>query len=121
MEVRKHRAAPWKAVLAQGAEILEGPDPLGGLDPGAEVDISIRRASALPDADGFLPGSYATGDAIDLWQDIYVEDGDPSTDADARWAQAQAMADGLNAAWRTAEPDAPGQPDTDNTQAVGDV
>lgn len=102
-EISEHLRGPWKAILAQGAEVLEGPDPLGDLDPSDEVDISIRRGSALPDSDGFLNGTYASGDIIELWDDLYVEDGDPSTDADARWLQAQAMADGLNAAWRAGE------------------
>lgn len=94
----EHLRGPWQAILSQAGDVLDGTDPLGDLNPDDEVDISIRRGSALPDEDGSLPGSYRSGDAIELWDDMYVEDGDPSTDADARWAQAQAMAAGLNAA-----------------------
>lgn len=102
-EINEHLRGPWKAILSQHGDVLEGPDPLGGLDVGDEVDISIRRGSALPDEFGSLPGTCFTGDVIDLWDDLYVEDGDDSTSADARWSQAQAMADGLNAAWRATE------------------
>jgi hypothetical protein len=105
--ISEHLRGPWKAILAQGPDVLEGTDPLGELDPGNEVDISIRRESALPDSDGFLPGTCFSGDVIELWDDLYVEDGDPATSADARWAQAQAMAAGLNAAAEVL----PGQPE----------
>jgi hypothetical protein len=91
-----HLREPWKAVLAdEDGDILDG---LDGLDPDNEVSISIRRGTALPDERGALPGTYKSGDIIELWDFLYVEDGDPSTDAPARWAQAQAMAAGLNSA-----------------------
>lgn len=90
-----HPQGPWTAVLSQHGDIL---DNLNGLRPDDEVDISICRWSAMPDEDGILPRAYASGDVIELWDDLYVEDGDPSTNAAARWAQAQAMAAGLNAA-----------------------
>jgi hypothetical protein len=89
---------PWLAVLSMGGEILDRTQTFDTLNPGDGVEISIRRGTALPDEDGYLPGTCKSGDVIELWQDLYVEDGDPSTDAPARWAQAQAMAAGLNAA-----------------------
>jgi hypothetical protein len=89
---------PWQAILSTGADLID----LADLEPADEVDISIRRGTALPvkDDDGceYLPGTCNSGDVIRLWDDLYVEDGDPSTDAPARWVQAQAMAAGLNAA-----------------------
>ena len=90
---------PWRAVLADEYGFVL--DNLDDSSPDDEVRISIRRGSALPTErhDNLrLPGTCLSGDVIDLWDCIYVEDGDPSTDAPARWTQAQAMADGLNAA-----------------------
>ena len=101
METKGHLTAPWRAVLADDLGfVLVG---LDHLDPGCgEVTISIRRASALPIArdaeESELPASARPGDVIALWDHVDVDGGDPSTDAAARWAQAQAMADGLNAA-----------------------
>src|ERR1051325_2811537 len=92
-----HLTGPWTAVMSIDGEILDRTQTFDTLAPDDEVEISIRRGSALPDHDGYLPGSYASGDIIELWDGLYVEDGDPSTDAPARWAQAQAMAAGLNA------------------------
>jgi len=96
----EHLRGPWKAVLSLHGEVIGGDDPFAELIPSDEVDISIRRGTALPDKDDedSLPRTCRSGDVIDLWDDLYVEDGDPSTDAAARWAQAQAMAAGLNAA-----------------------
>ncbi|MEU8158157.1 hypothetical protein AB0B94_31265 [Micromonospora sp. NPDC048986] len=99
----EHLRGPWRAIVADDhGFILDSLDDLNGDD---EVKISIRRGSALPtagddsdDDDERLPGSCSSGDLIELWDHLYVEDGDPSTDAPARWVQAQAMADGLNAA-----------------------
>jgi hypothetical protein len=91
-----HLRGPWRAILAD--ECGDVVDSLDGFEPDDEVTITIRRGSALPDEDGELPGTYRSGDIIELWDGLYVEDGDPSTDAPARWAQAQAMAAGLNAA-----------------------
>jgi hypothetical protein len=90
-----HLTGPWKAVLAYESYAI---DSLDKVDPEDEVSISIRRDSALPSDDGTLPGTYNSGDIIELWDGLYVEDGNPSTEAPARWAQAQAMAAGLNAA-----------------------
>lgn len=98
---------PWRAILAQTGDVVPD-DELGALDASDEVDISIRRGSALPDDEGRLPGTCYSADVIELWEDLYVEDGDPGTSADARWAQAQAMAAGLNAAY--------GQPPKDGDQ-----
>lgn len=87
---------PWHAVLTTDDGFVI--DNLDGLNPDDEVSISIRRGTSLPDEDGHAPGGGFSGDMIELWEHLYVEDGDPSTDAPARWAQAQAMAAGLNAA-----------------------
>lgn len=108
VEIREHLRGPWKAFMSQGAWVYDGDDPFGGFDNGDTVDISIRRASALPVADGHLPGTCRSGDLIELWEGLYFEDedDDPTTTAGARWAQARAMADGLNAAWRANEPGA---------------
>lgn len=100
METTDHLRGPWQAVLADNYGYAM--DGLDGLNPDDEVSISIRRGSALPvfrdDDEPRLPGTCKSGDVIELWNHLYVEDGDPSTDAPARWAQAQAMAAGLNAA-----------------------
>lgn len=95
---------PWQAVLIDGDGYVI--DNMSDLHPHQEVSISIRRWSALPTGpvgEQRLPGTCRSGDVIELWDYLYVEDGDPSTDAPARWAQAQAMAAGLNSATQPAE------------------
>jgi hypothetical protein len=89
---------PWQAVISQHGETLDGADPFADLDGHDEVDISIRRDSALPDDDGRLPGFYNSGDLIDVWDDLYVDEDDETTAARTRWEQAQAMTAGLHAA-----------------------
>lgn len=93
-----HLRGPWQAVISSRA--VAYPDLATvriELGDDAEFDISVRRGSALPDDDGYLPFSYRSGDVAyeicDVWMD---GDGDPSVSAQARWAQAQAMAAGLN-------------------------
>lgn len=86
---------PWKALLIHEGYAI---DDFSELDSEDEVDIRIARDSALPDSDGDMPGSYKSGDvALDI-RDIYVEDGDPNTDAPAVYERAKLMAAGLNGA-----------------------
>lgn len=97
---------PWVAVLA---------DPLGFVydspqdarenadDPTDDFRIRIVRDSALPnDRSGDrlrLPSSYHEGDIAHDLYDVWLVDADEeSVGAEARRAQAQAMAAGLNAA-----------------------
>lgn len=98
---QEHLTGPWQAVVSNCGESY--PDiRIAMVELGAEgsVDISVRRGTALPhqDDDGYLPGSYISGDMAYELEGVYFSDGDPSTDAEARWVQAQAMAAGLNAA-----------------------
>jgi hypothetical protein len=85
-----HLEGPWTAVLSDGDGYAV--DDLGELFADSEVEISIRRDTALPDDEGKLPGSFNGGDLIEVFGDYFGEGGEP------RWAQAQAMAAGLNAA-----------------------
>jgi hypothetical protein len=95
---------PWQVVLADRhgnvyadvatalAEVEDQDDP---------VTISVVRGTAVPErlgGDLFAPGSHHTGDvAYEI--EAYLEDPHDSTiGADARLAQAEAMAAGLNAA-----------------------
>jgi hypothetical protein len=105
-DINEHLHGPWVAVLADRhgfayesfAEALE--------DLGAEHDeemrISVRRGTAAPIwRYGNLrnPGSYSSGDlAYELDDVLLIEPDDASIGAEARYAQAQAMAAGLNAA-----------------------
>jgi hypothetical protein len=96
-----HLSGPWQAVLSHRGESY--PDMRTAqieLGENGEVDISVRRGTALAHEDDYpyLPSSYNSGDVAYKLDGIYFSDGDPSTDAEARWAQAQAMAAGLNAA-----------------------
>jgi hypothetical protein len=97
-----HLRGPWAALISYRGESYDSLRTARiELGPDGEVDISVRRGTALPheDDDGYLPGSYAAGDlAYELEDVMLTDDGDPSTAADARYAQAQAMAAGLNAA-----------------------
>lgn len=85
---------PWKALI-----VHEGwaADDFSELGPEDEVDIVIVRDSALPDAEGYMSGTYKTDDVAFTAEDIYV-DGDGGTAAPTIYARAQVMADGLNAA-----------------------
>lgn len=98
---------PWHVVLADrdGFVYDSLTDLIQDHADADEVSISIRRGTALPVADADvdqgddddmdntrLPGSYKADDLIEIFDD-YVEEG-----AEMRWAQAQAMAAGLNAA-----------------------
>lgn len=98
----EHLRGPWAAVISRRGKAY--PDVRTArieLGDNGEVDISVRRGTARPheDDDGYLPGSYATGDLAYELSFVYLtDDGDPSVAAEARFAQAQAMAAGLNAA-----------------------
>lgn len=90
---------PWTAVISNAGDAYDSVrTALIELGMDGEVDISVRRGTAAPD-DGYLPGSYASGDVAYELNDVYLSaDGDASVAAEARFAQAQAMAAGLNAA-----------------------
>jgi hypothetical protein len=98
---------PWVAVLADTygfvyesvADARENADHAAG----REFGVSVRRGTAAviePAGDrGRLPGSYHSGDLAYELDDVWLDDADDqSIGADARFAQAQAMAAGLNAA-----------------------
>lgn len=104
-----HLRGPWSAVLADesGYTYESVDEALSDLGPDEEMQISIRRGTALPrtdidDVDARLPGEFRTGDCIFEIEVYLGEDGDPSTSCEARYAQAEAMAAGLNAAGVTA-------------------
>lgn len=98
-DTTNHLRDPWAAVISHQGDAYDSVRTARielGMD--GEVDISVRRDTAAPD-DGYLPGTCNTGDiAYELNYVLLTEDGDPSVAAEARWAQAQAMAAGLNAA-----------------------
>jgi len=105
VSISEHLRGPWQAVLAEPdghvhASVEEAIEELGEEE---EVDIAVVRGTAVPTIrDGGLrrPGSYAEGDVaheISCW---LTDPDDESMGAAARWAQAQAMAAGLNAAAR---------------------
>jgi hypothetical protein len=91
---------PWMAVISNCEDAY--PDMrTARIEVGeyGQVNISVRRGSALPDDDGYLPGTYRSGDIAYEIGDVWMDgDGDGSISAEARWAQAQAMAAGLNGA-----------------------
>lgn len=89
-----HLQGPWTACLSDSdGFVVDGLADIEGYD----VTITIRRATALPDDEGRLPGSYRSADLIEIYDDYLEEDGG----TEARWAQAQAMTAGLNTAWAT--------------------
>lgn len=107
-ETNAHLRGPWVAVLADddGAVYATFDDALTelGEDWDSEMTIRVVRGTALPiesptDEALRLPGSYQTGDvALDMDDVWLVDPDDASIGAEARYLQAQAMADGLNAA-----------------------
>lgn len=87
--IYEHLTGPWKAILFdEHGQVYD--DPAGAADD-VFLDTAICRGSALPDADGRLPGVLDSRDLLDV---------------NAEWSQVKAMADGLNAAWRANEPGA---------------
>lgn len=95
----QHLTGPWQAVISSGGDAYDGVrTALIELGEEGEVDISVRRGTAAPD-DAYLPGSHHTGDVAYELENVYLVDpDDASVGAEARFAQAQAMAAGLNAA-----------------------
>jgi hypothetical protein len=95
-----HLSGPWIAVISHGPDAYDSIRTARiELGDDGEVDISVRRRSAAPDDDGWLPGSYQSGDVAYELENVYLDgEGDAAVGAEARWAQAQAMAAGLNAA-----------------------
>jgi hypothetical protein len=98
---------PWLAVLAdRDGFVYESIDEAReNFDEADEFRVSIVRGTAMPskpldeDDTPRLPGSYSSGDQIFELDYLYLDgDGDLSVSAGARFAQAQAMAAGLNAA-----------------------
>lgn len=97
---------PWLAVVADRYGFVY--DSVADAKDSAEDDevkISVVRGTAMPnDRNGTtgvllrLPGSHDSGDVAYELDDVYLDDEDESVAADARYAQAQAMAAGLNAA-----------------------
>ncbi len=97
---------PWTAVLADRHGFVYATFALAlddlGADHDEEMEISVRRGSAAPvEQHGNLrnPGSYSSGDLAYELDDVWLVDpDDPSIGAEARYAQAVAMATGLNMA-----------------------
>jgi hypothetical protein len=102
----EHLRGPWLATLSDRAGFVYDSvaDARGNADdPDDEFSVSIVRGTAMPDDRSGcrlrMPGSYSAGDQIFDLDDLYLDDdGDESVTAGARFAQAQAMAAGLNAA-----------------------
>lgn len=107
MTTIEHLRGPWLAVLANRGDVYPTFEMAAEMLPDdAEMDISIVRGSALPvdneDGEGMREArtsvNYDVGDIAmetDAW---LVDPDDDSCGAEARYAQAQAMAEGLNAA-----------------------
>lgn len=104
-----HLQGPWAAVIAdRDGFVYNSVDDVreNAEDPEDEYTIAVVRGSAVPtDRNGTtgcrlrLPGSAFCGDKAYEIENIYLDgDGDETTGLEARWAQAQAMAAGLNAA-----------------------
>lgn len=92
---REALRGPWQAVLASLGDAMTWDDYDGnGLDP-EDVQILIVRGTALPDDTGRLPTSYR---AVDMLIDFDMYGCDSNDEVEARWAQAQAMAAGLQQA-----------------------
>lgn len=98
---------PWLAVLADcDGFVFESIDEAReDADESEEFRVSVIRGTAMPserldeDDTPRLPGSHNSGDQVFELDGLYLDgDGDLSVSAEARYAQAQAMAAGLNAA-----------------------
>lgn len=105
METTDHLRGPWRAVLANrdGFVWRTYADAVENLADAEEMTISVVRGTALPveDEEGGEArgaGTYDAGDLIFEIDAYLVDPDDDSCGAEARYAQAQAMADGLNAA-----------------------
>lgn len=96
-DTANHLQGPWVAILSAEGNLI--PDA-SELSENEAADICIVRRSAVPveNEDGALdwPRAFSGDDMIELFEELeYAE-------AQIRWAQAQAMAAGLNAAGGTA-------------------
>lgn len=107
MSANPHLAGPWQAVLAtrDGFVLDSIEEAIEDFGEDEEVRITIVRDTAVPtDRNGTtgdvlrLPGSYKSGDMIFELEAYLTDPDDESMGAAARWAQAQAMCAGLNAA-----------------------
>ncbi|MEV2239465.1 hypothetical protein [Micromonospora sp. NPDC049891] len=95
--------SPWIAYLASpdGWVYQSAEDAAEDLGPEEEVRIGVARGTAAPtERDGGLrlPGTYQSGDQVFEFETYIDGEGDESQSAAVRFAQAQAMAAGLNAA-----------------------
>ena len=92
---------PWRAVIADQTRTIY-PDFKAALDAHSFADdvvtISVRRDSALPDGDGDkLPTAWLDADcAYEITAEL-IDDVSTNCGAEVRYAQARAMASGLNA------------------------
>lgn len=101
-----HLRGPWQAVIEDRGDAYPSLDAARAvLGERGSVNISVRRASALPDnwdVNHFPSSHHATGDVAYELDDVHLFDDEYSpVRAEARFAQAQAMAAGLNAAGGT--------------------
>lgn len=102
----EHLRGPWAAILADSMGFVyesEADARENAEDPeNEEFEVSVRRGTAAatrPAGDrARLPGSYSVGDLAYEIDDVWMNDEDDSVTVAARFAQAQAMAAGLNAA-----------------------
>jgi hypothetical protein len=102
----EHLRGPWAAFLCDSSGfIYTSAEDLreNAEDPeGEDFEISVRRetaAAAKPaGCRDRLPGTCHSGDIAYELSDVWLDDEDPSVGVEARYAQAQAMAAGLNAA-----------------------
>lgn len=85
-------AGPWTAVLSDGDGFVY--ESIGHVDDGDYVNVSVVRRSAAP-VDDRLPGSYDPRDV--LYQHDTFDAPEDGAEIAERWAQAQAIADALNA------------------------
>lgn len=85
MTITRTQRDEWRA-LADAA--TEGPWVAHyDLEDGNFPELSLRAGTALPDEDGYLPGSYSPTDAI-YFQDMDDEDADEQRIADADFISA---------------------------------
>jgi len=113
-------SGPWVAYLADrdGFVYLSVADAIDDLGDEEEVRIGVARGSATPtERDGGLrlPGTHQSGDQVFELETYIDGEGDDSVSAVARYAQALAMAAGLNAV--SGHEPAPGYPC--NNEACG--
>lgn len=111
MTIHDHLSGPWLAVLTDSDGFVYSDFEVALEELGEEHDdemtIAVVRGTALPieqdpGVEGSvlrMPGSYSCGDKVFKLDDVWLVDpDDDSVGAEARYAQAQAMAAGLNAA-----------------------